>query len=143
MNPAADKVEPGDQEPSGSRLHPLFWLTGLAGVGLLSRWIIEWDRPLPLCGFRKLTGVPCPLCGGTRAVESLTDLDLGTALSMNPLVCLGTLALIAWLFLGLADHVLGSRLERRLTRSLARLPLAIIGFGLLLLNWAYRVFFLP
>jgi len=43
--------------------------------------------PLPLCGFLALTGVPCPLCGGTRACASLVAGDIGSALRSNAGAC--------------------------------------------------------
>ena len=35
------------------------------------------------CPFRYLTGLDCPGCGGLRAVNDLTNLDLGAAASSN------------------------------------------------------------
>jgi hypothetical protein len=46
---------------------------------------------LPLCGFKHLTGVPCPLCGGTRACAALVDGNLLAAWQANP----GLLVLLA------------------------------------------------
>ncbi len=42
----------------------------------------------PACLFHTLTGIPCPTCGATRALFALVRLDLGAALSWNPLVTL-------------------------------------------------------
>ena len=39
---------------------------------------------VPLCGFRHLTGQPCPLCGGTHACAALAQGDLLTAWQANP-----------------------------------------------------------
>ncbi|HEY3349250.1 MAG TPA: DUF2752 domain-containing protein [Thermoanaerobaculia bacterium] len=50
----------------------------------------------PVCAFRAITGVPCPTCGGTRALLALARLDAGAALAWNPLVTLG----VAVFFLG-------------------------------------------
>ena len=38
------------------------------------------------CPFGLVTGQPCPLCGGTRAVVSLAKFDLGSAWQYNALV---------------------------------------------------------
>lgn len=46
----------------------------------------------PVCAFRAITGIPCPTCGGTRALLALARLDLGAALAWNPLVTLGVAA---------------------------------------------------
>lgn len=42
----------------------------------------------PVCAFRAITGVPCPTCGGTRALLALARLDAFAALAWNPLVTL-------------------------------------------------------
>ena len=44
----------------------------------------------PACAFRSLTGIPCPTCGGTRALLALGRLDVFAALAWNPLVTLAT-----------------------------------------------------
>lgn len=48
-----------------------------------------------VCAFKQATGVPCPTCGGTRAVKCLLRLDLVGAWNYNPYVY----ALILWLVL--------------------------------------------
>jgi hypothetical protein len=40
---------------------------------------------LPLCGFRWLTGRPCPLCGLTHAVFALAKGHAGEAIRLNAL----------------------------------------------------------
>lgn len=53
------------------------------------------------CPFRALTGLPCPGCGGLRAVNDLTNGDVVGALSSNAMaVCLlfgGSVLGLAWL----------------------------------------------
>ena len=39
---------------------------------------------VPLCAFKHLTGVPCPLCGGTRVCAALAQGDVAAALQLNP-----------------------------------------------------------
>lgn len=56
----------------------------------------------PQCGFRKLTGLDCPGCGGLRAVHQLLHGQVAAAFALNPLFCLLTppggllLARAAW-----------------------------------------------
>ena len=52
-------------------------------------------RPATLCPLRAVTGVPCPLCGGTTAVAELGRLDVAGALATAPvpLVAAATLVL--------------------------------------------------
>ena len=46
---------------------------------------------LPLCAFKHLTGLPCPLCGGIRTCAALAQGDLSAAFLLNP----GLLPLLA------------------------------------------------
>ena len=92
---------------------------------------------LPPCPFRAVTGLDCPLCGGTRAVHDLVHLDLGAAAGQNLLVValapLVAVAVVAW--------VVGSLGPTRWPRLRARLPraptiagwvgLAFVAFGVL------------
>ena len=50
---------------------------------------------LRLCVFRSATGLPCPLCGGTRACAALVEGDFLAAMQFNPgLMPLLALALV-------------------------------------------------
>ena len=40
---------------------------------------------LPACTFKKLTGLPCALCGGTRSAQAFLHGDFAAALYLNPL----------------------------------------------------------
>src|ERR1043165_4866656 len=48
------------------------------------------------CPLRRLTGIPCPLCGMTTSVEDGVRLHVGRALAANPA---GLLAILIALFL--------------------------------------------
>lgn len=51
----------------------------------------------PPCPLHALTGLWCPLCGGTRAVAALANGDVAAALGFNALVVLAVpLMLVAW-----------------------------------------------
>lgn len=63
---------------------------------------------LPLCAFRRLSGLPCPLCGGTHACAALFSGDVAAAWQANPGV-LPLLAVAAVHTLLLADEALAGR----------------------------------
>ena len=48
-----------------------------------------------LCPFRRLTGLPCPACGATRALLAASRLDFGRAFALNPILPLAALLLCA------------------------------------------------
>jgi len=50
---------------------------------------------IPGCFFHKMTGLPCPLCGGTRAASALLHGDITRALALNPLSLFAVAALFA------------------------------------------------
>ena len=53
-------------------------------------------RPATLCLLRGLTGVPCPLCGGTTAAVQLGHGRVGAGLAASPLVVLGAVTVALW-----------------------------------------------
>lgn len=79
-------------------------LVGAGGVALSAALLVRDPHApgaWPPCPFLALTGVPCPGCGGLRAVHDLLTGDLVGALSSNAwavltaVLCVGTYA--AWL----------------------------------------------
>ena len=59
------------------------------------------------CPFNALTGLYCPGCGGLRAVNDLTDGQVGAALSSNIVVTLGVPITVVALVLWAADRWTG------------------------------------
>jgi hypothetical protein len=51
---------------------------------------------VPLCPFRALTGLWCPLCGGLRSAYSLTRLDVVAAVRDNALLVIALPVLLAY-----------------------------------------------
>jgi hypothetical protein len=94
------------------RRHLALW--GLAGGIALAAWLaIAWlprpeSSPFVVCALRRVTGIPCPGCGMTRALASLARGELARAVTLHPLAIPLVAELVAlW---GLA----GWRLWRRL-----------------------------
>jgi len=77
------------------------------------------------CPMLQLTGVPCPFCGGTRALASVSSLEIRQAVAFNPLAVFG---LALWPF----------ALKYRDARWLWP-----IGGALLFANWLYLWLRLP
>jgi len=55
----------------------LLAILAIAAIAILSS--------VDLCIFRRITGLPCPSCGMTRAYLSLFNGDIGNAFFMHPL----------------------------------------------------------
>jgi hypothetical protein len=73
------------------------WLSvSLAGMALLALGQVssEFEIPVPLCPLKHITGIPCPTCGGTRALRTLGQGAVLAALRWNPLVTIAALVLI-------------------------------------------------
>jgi len=68
-------------------------LIGVIGLAI-ARWVpIAMLIPFWGCGFRKLTGIPCPGCGLTRVADRVAHFNVLGALKANPL---GTVAAVGF-----------------------------------------------
>jgi hypothetical protein len=67
----------------------------LVGTWWLRRFPEAPSSLIQPCLMRSLTGLPCPTCGGTRAMLALSRGSWLEALAANPLVTVGTFALAA------------------------------------------------
>jgi hypothetical protein len=103
-------------------------LTGLAEAG----------HPFPFhCPFRMLTGLPCPACGGTRALAALALGNLRQSLAFNPLVSLAALGIVAAATSSLARRIAGRPAFRLLLSPRDHRFLRILCLLVLGVNWAY------
>jgi hypothetical protein len=75
-------------------------LLGAAGLGVAALLRVRDPHvsgSYGFCPFRSLTGLPCPGCGGLRAVNDLARGDVVTALSSNAMaVLLSAAAVTLW-----------------------------------------------
>ena len=61
---------------------------------LVTAALALWTPPnVPLCGFRRLTGRPCPLCGLTRALFALAKGHVREAFALHALSPIAAVAL--------------------------------------------------
>jgi len=92
-------------------------------------------RPVTLCPFKLLTGLPCPACGTTRGLLALAGGDWGGPWRQNPL---------AFSLLAGAAGLLGFRLIAARTIRLdlsarQRIAAIVLSAALLIANWAYVI----
>lgn len=90
---------------------------------------------VPLCGFRHVTGIPCPLCGGTRVCAALAQGDFQAAWQLNAGLVV-VLAIAAVHSVQLAAEA-GSGLRWRRWRVGAGVWRA--GLAVLLVSWIARL----
>lgn len=120
------------------------WILGGWLLVLAAARGIQWfPNLLPPCGLRTLTGLPCPFCGGTRALIAWSRLDFAQAFACNPLVGLGCIAVCAWFFVWMVDHWRGGDWNVRTARRLQKKPWPAILIGAALANWIYLLLWLP
>ena len=121
---------------SARRLRLAFGLGWPLAMAATPSWLGQGGLGLG-CGFRALTGMPCPLCGGTHACAALVQGDWAAAWAANP----GALVLLLWLLLLAGQAVVeGAQGRRRVARWPWWHPavLAAVG-GVLVLFWVLRL----
>ena len=121
---------------SARRLRLAFGLGWPLAMAATPSWLGQGGLGLG-CGFRALTGMPCPLCGGTHACAALVQGDWAAAWAANP----GALVLLLWLVLLAGQAVIeGAQGRRRVARWPWWHPavLAAVG-GVLGLSWLSRL----
>lgn len=110
-------------------------------AGLVLVFVVPYERLPPLvCPFRRLLGIPCLTCGGTRTALALSRLELGHAFLMNPLVFLAVLGTLVFT-LRVAWAALSGR-DRAYVDFRSGRPLFALRVGVLVAvvaNWAYLI----
>jgi hypothetical protein len=124
----------------GETDHERVWLlVGLGAAATAALALYGLGLPPVVCPLRAATGMPCPTCGGTRAVAALLAGHPAAALAWNPLL---TGAAGAWaVFAIYAAWVILTGRPRLRVRLAARDLVAarIAAAGITLAGWAYLV----
>ena len=93
----------------------------------------EGEQPRSLCLVRTATGVPCPGCGGTRAVKSALTLEPLEAFTHNPLLVLAGVVVAGVLLFRFCS----ARAIRLDCTQRGWLVIAIVFGVLVLVNWLW------
>ena len=104
-------------------------------------WIWMGDSlPIqPFCPFHKITGVPCPGCGGVRATKLLLSGDFKMALYTNPLSVLVCIT-IPFLFIGIwIDYIKGTNKIETFLKKRWNTTTTIFIILIILLNWIWNI----
>jgi hypothetical protein len=113
------------------------------GIPLLLSVLIPYQwLPLIGCTFLKLSGIPCPFCGFTRAIWAISAGEWAYATCSCPLAWLVYMALVvvfAWSAWALWFGVNPTAFRILRPGHKPALWIAAIGIILILLNWGYRL----
>lgn len=109
------------------------------GLAILAAKAAAWPVPVLPCGFRALSGLPCAMCGGTRAASALVKGDWKQALEWNAMAVPLLAAMAIAALLCSIELIRGRALIdwNLLQKWPARF--LIPGLGLLLVWWAFHV----
>src|SRR5512133_803622 len=88
---ASRQAELGSRGPGWGKhsFYPIYGIVACLALAGAARLIELVPFPLPLCGFRALTGLPCAFCGSTRSFMAWSHLEIAQAFRYNPLVASG------------------------------------------------------
>jgi uncharacterized protein DUF2752 len=113
------------------------WAVAASGTVLLRPVWLVLARFAPPCPWHRLTGLPCPGCGTTRALVALLEGRPATALAMNPLAAIAAVGFVLaglaaplWVAAGAPVPDLQARLRPAWTLAAA---------AAVALNWAWLV----
>ena len=123
-----------------ARFKPFIWLVLIEFAALVLVLGAAYFQ-LPIgCPFKAITGLPCPGCGGTRALIALLHGQVWTAITINPLSVLLILFLIVapvWEFI---DCYRGTKTLRNvLMGNWPTWVLAIVAI-VIALNWIWNIY---
>jgi hypothetical protein len=124
-------------------------ILGLAFTGyswvILNHYLLKTDKPtLNICLFRQATGIPCPSCGTTHAVLSITKGNFRQALNENILgfpVALMLVIFPVWILIDLIRKKESFYQFYFWAESFLRKKLvAYSAVALFLANWGWNIF---
>lgn len=135
-------------EPADSRHVEIEWIAlGLGAAAAVAAWTFPLWQPFYAveCPLKALVGIPCALCGATRAVHAWACGQPFQAIAFNPLAAI--VAGAATLYLPYAAFCVTARPVQRLRlRGLGAGASPALRWGLraalaasILLNWAYLI----
>ena len=133
------------------QLDKIFYIMGLICIGgLICIAILQGTGILRLtelgfpCSFKQVTGLPCPGCGGTRAVCFFAEGNLWQSFINHPFVVytgLGFIFYILWNTIVLLQQIFTKR------KNSAKLPFwhfhtvfIYIGIAIIFIQWGVKLF---
>lgn len=113
------------------------------GILIATIFFVFLFNHFPLqCPFKYITGIPCPGCGGSRALIYLLNGDIKEALHMNPLTCLILLCSPILMVLFFFDCIHNTQRVKNIL--LFKTDNKYIRYGIycvLILNWIHNIYY--
>ncbi len=129
-----------------NKLYSILFITCLAGYVWLYFSItknITEKKSVEVCLIKHVTNIPCPSCGSTRSVISLTKGDFNEALLINPMgLIVAVIMSLAplWILIDIATRrktlfEFFQKIETYLKRPQYLIPLVL----LVIINWIWNI----
>lgn len=114
-----------------------YGIVGLVGL-ILTRFDSFILRIMPRCTFHKLTGLPCPSCGATRAGIYLGHLQIARSFLENPIYFVLYVSLFFYALNSLVGALFYKNIELQTSKPWKKviLPVLLIAISL---NWLYLI----
>lgn len=97
-----------------------------------------------LCIFKNVTGIPCPSCGTTRAIQLILKGNITESLYMNPFGIIVVLLMIIaplWILYDVIDKKNSFLFFYKKAEEIIRIKwISIVLIGLVLLNWIWNIY---
>ena len=119
----------------------LFQIWGIVSIVLfvIARFFPFFKYNIPLCTFRRVTGIPCPTCGMTTCFIYLTHFKILEGFKASPLGTLVfTFSLLCVVYLFLTLFLKFPKVKILMSRREKGIFMLIVVL-LLLLNWIYNL----
>jgi len=116
------------------------WQAAAIAALLSAAALTDPTHPLPfeVCLFHKLTGLPCPTCGMTRAVCHAVHGHWAQSVACHPAGLILAAGLAGWMLWAAAEAWRGQPIAEAVRRRLAK-ALIIAGVGVSLVNWVAQL----
>ena len=126
-------------QPPRRSTEPAMFFACVLGAIIVAMLMGYLGIGLPQCSFKRISGLPCAFCGGTRSLRAIGHFHFIEAFWLNPLV---TVSVFVAAVSALVWAVAPQRFDR-LIAKLKKLPLVAIGLALVAVNWIFVLKFLP
>ena len=121
---------PNDNKARGKDAVILIILNALLlAAAIAYKLIFDTGEPKFTCAFYDLTAIPCPACGGSRALFALLELKPLSAFLYFPPLILAVILIIKWDIVAAIHIITGGERAFAIKRAeLIALPVALIAF---------------